>query len=125
MKISTQINKEKNLRIHKIDGLVNSNEVKEMLAMFYKSPEYDPDMNALWDMGGADFSTVTSEEIASITRMVENNSGQGNKIKVALIVTGDLEFGLSRMIDTQLSASTSIEVIVSRNYDEAEKWLEG
>ena len=125
MEISTQINKERNVRSHKVDGLINVNELKEMLAAFYKSPEYDPDMNVLWDLWDADFSSVTSEEVKSLTRMVEKHWGQGRKSKAALIVSGDLDYGLSRMYEILLSGSSPNNVMVFRNYDEAEKWLIG
>ena len=124
MEIDTQISRGKNLRKHKVDGLINVNALKEMLASFYKSPEYDPDMNVLWDLRDADFSSVTSEDVASLAGMIAQHWGQGEKAKAALIVSKDLDFGLSRMYELLLTGSSPNKVMVMRNYGEAEKWLE-
>jgi hypothetical protein len=124
MEITTQINEKRNIRFHKIDGLINIGELKDMLASFYKSPDYDPDMNVLWDLREADFSSITSEDVASFAGMIEKYWGQGKKSKAALIVSRDLDFGLSRMYELLLTASSPNRVIVFRNYDDAEEWLE-
>ena len=125
MEISTQINKERNLRSHKVKGLIIVRELNEMLVGLYKSTEYDPDMNALWDLRDADFSSVTTAEVRSLIEMVKEHWGQGGKSKAALIVTRDFDYGLSRMYEILMSGSTSDNIMVFRKYDEAEKWLEG
>lgn len=124
VEIKTQISKDRNIRKHKVDGSINASKLKEMLAAFYKSPDYDPDMNVLWDLTNADFSSVTSEEVASLAGMIEKYWGQGKKSKAALIVKGDLGYGLSRMYEILLTGSSPNNVCVFRDYDEAEGWLE-
>jgi len=125
MEISIQINKERNLRSHKVKGLISVRELKENLLGIYKSPEYYPDMNALWDLRDADFSSVTTAEVRSLIEMVKEYWGQGGKNKAALIVSRDLDYGLSRMYEILMSGSSSGNIMVFRKYDEAEKWLEG
>ncbi len=98
MEISTLIDKERNVRSHKVKGLISVRDLKEKLLAFYMSPDYDPDMNALWDLREADFSSVTSAEVESLMEMVKEHWGQGGKSKAALIVSKDLDYGLSRMV---------------------------
>jgi hypothetical protein len=123
MEISTQIDKARNHRSHKVNGSISVDEIKKMLATFYQSSEYDPDMDVLWDLRDADFSSVRSEDVASLTGMVEKFWGQGGKAKAALIVSGDLDFGLSRMYEMLLTGSSPEKVMVFRDYDEAKNWL--
>jgi hypothetical protein len=124
MEIATQINEERNIRFHKIDGPINVDILKDTLASFYKSPDYDPDMNILWDLKDADFSSVTFEDVESLAGMIEKYWGKGEKSKAALIVSKDLGFGLSRMYELLLTGSSPNRVMVFRQYDEAEEWLE-
>ena len=123
MEISTQFNEELNLRIHKVEGPIDVDQLKEMLSALYKSPEYDPNMNALWDLRAADFTSVTTEQVASMTGMVEKYWAKEGQSKASLIVSRDLDFGLSRMYEMLLSGSSPDKVMVFRDYDEAEKWL--
>ena len=123
MEMSTQFNEEENLRIHKVEGPIDVDQLKEMLSALYESPGYDPDMNALWDLRTADFTSVKNEQIASLTGMVEKYWAKEGQGKAALIVTRDLDFGLSRMYEMLLSGSSPDKVMVFRDYDEAEKWL--
>ena len=123
MEISTQFNAEENQRIHKVEGTIDVDQIKEMLSALYNSPDYDPNMNALWDLRAADFTSVTTEQITSLTGMVEKYWGKGGQGKAALIVSRDLDYGLSRMYEMLLSGSSPDKVMVFRDYDEAENWL--
>ena len=123
MEITTQINEEENLRIHRVEGPIDVDRLTEMLSALYQSPGYDPNMNALWDLRAADFTAVTSEQISSVTGLVEKFWGKEGEGKAALIVTRDLDFGLSRMYEMLLSGASPDRVMVFRDYDEAEKWL--
>ena len=123
MEISTRFNEEENLRIHKVEGTIDVDQIKEMLSALYNSPDYVPNMNALWDLRAADFTAVTTEQITSLTAIVEKYWGKGGQGKAALIVSRDLDFGLSRMYEMLLSGSSPDKVMVFRDYHEAENWL--
>lgn len=122
MEISTQIDRRRNVRIHRVTGLISVHELEKKLAEFYKSPEYVPSMNALWDLKDADFSSVTPSEVHSLVGLVKNFWRQSGKRKAALIVTKNSDYGLSRMYEILLSEVTD-NVMVFKDYDKAEKWL--
>jgi hypothetical protein len=125
MEISTQIDKERNLRSHKVKGLISVPEMKEVLTGLYRSPEYDPAMNSVWDLRDADFSSVTSAEVRSLVEMIRGHWGTGEKSRAALVVAKELGYGLSRMYEILMTGRTSGTIMVFRDYNEAEKWLEG
>ena len=123
MEISTQIDRKRNVRIHRLIGPTSVPELEKISAGFYKSPDYDLGMNALWDLKDADFSSVTSSDIDSIVGLAKKLWGQGGKRKVALVVTKELDYGLSRMYEILMSEVTSDNIMVFKDYDKAEKWL--
>ena len=119
----TYINKEDNYRLHIIKDLINVDELIEKLEKFYKSSNYDPKMNSLWDLRDADFSSVTSKQVHSAMEMVKKNWSQEGTVRAALLVSKDLDYGLSRMYAILMDGATSGKVMVFRNYDEAVKWI--
>jgi hypothetical protein len=82
MIIHTQLDKERNVRIHKVQGLIDVGGLKEMLTGFYNSHEYDPDMNAIWDLKEAETTAVTTEDVTSLAEMVKKILGSGRKEQV-------------------------------------------
>ena len=80
-------------------------------------------MNALWDMRDADFSSVTTAEVHSLVEMVKKYWGQTGKSKSALTVASDFDYGMTRMYEILMTVNTSSNIMVFKNYDEAEKWL--
>ncbi len=123
MEVEAQLNKENNIRYHKITGLINVNELMNKLGVFYKSSDYDPDMNSLWDLRFADFSAVKPDAVRALVDLVKQYWGKEKQSKSALVVQSDFEYGLSRMYEILMTLSNSGNVTVFRNYNEAEKWL--
>ena len=122
MKLRTQINK--NLRIHTITGIISTGKIMEHLRLFYKSPEYNPAMNSLWDLREADFTEVEPHEVRGLMEMVKGHWGKNDTAKSALLVTKDLDFGLARMYEMLMDGGTAGSVMVFRDYNEAVEWLE-
>jgi hypothetical protein len=125
MEFLVHIDKKKNYRSHKITGLINATELYNLLSKFYKSSQFDPNMNSLWDLREADFSAVTSDEVQSFVTIVKKYFGQeGQDNKAAIIVSSNFEYGIARMYEIPLSLGTSGNITVFKNYDDAENWLE-
>jgi hypothetical protein len=123
MEMHTQIDKKRNLRSHRVTGLINVSELKQKLEEFYISPAYDPKMDALWDMRDADFSAVTTDEIYSFVNMVKSYWGQTGQGKSAIVVESVFDYGMTRMYEIILTLNTSSNIMVFKDYDEAQKWL--
>ena len=121
--ITTQIDRERNLRIHCVTGALTFDELVNTLKEIYSAPDFDPDMNSLWDLREADVSTFETPDIQNLKNFVGKHWGTKGKSKSAIVVSRDLDFGLSRMYEFYLQAKSSSEVQVFREYDEALKWI--
>ena len=98
-------------------------DVESTLFAITHGSEYPPDVNTLWDMGKIDFSEVDESFIQRIISMRRKFPERGNA-KVALIVSSDLGFGLSRMYKSFSEvAEMSQNINVFRDRAKAEKWL--
>lgn len=123
MDISTKIDDERNLRLHSIEGCINLGQLKEILAEFYKSPNYDPEMNVLWDLRKADMSKVLSLEVSAFAEMVKQYRGEPNNKAALLVANRNLDFGLTRMFEIFMEGTLHDNIKVFKDYNEAEKWL--
>lgn len=124
MEISTEINKKKNIRVHTVRGIIDINDLAGQLKEIYSSSCFDPDMNVFWDLQKADFSNVSSEDTMSFMEFVSKHWGTGGKSKAALVVSRDLEFGMSRMYQIMMEGATSSKIAVFRDTDKAKEWIE-
>lgn len=124
MEFLIHIDEKKNIRSLKVTGLINITELLNKLGDFYKSSEYDPDMNALWDLRDADFTSITADSVHSFVEIVKKYWGRNNQNnKAALIVSSDFDYGIARMYEIPLSMGTSGNIMVFKDYEEAESWL--
>ena len=124
MNISTKINAEKKLRIHVVEGSININELAKFLKNLYNSDEISPSLNVFWDLRKADFSKVSSSQIRNFTEFIGKNWGIGGKNKAALIVSKDLDYGLSRMYQMLMDNVSQSKISIFKDMDEAEKWID-
>lgn len=124
MEITTEINKEKNIRRHIVKGTIDRSEFIQSLKEIYNSSDFDPKMNALWDLQEADFSDVFSEDITAFIDSFDRKWGCGEEIKIALVVSSDLSYGMSRMFEIMRGNLTSNEIVVFRDINKAKEWIE-
>ena len=124
MEISTEINKEKNMRCHIVRGVVDISELTNCLKEIYNSSDLDPDMNVFWDLQKADLSRISTEEVSAFMKYVSSQWGAGGTSKAALVVSRDLEYGMSRMYEMMMGGATSSKIAVFRDIDKAKEWIE-
>ncbi len=123
MEISSKFYTNENRRTHTVKGVLGAEKVKTHLREIYASPDFQPDMDVLWDLREADFSSISTPDVKSIRNLVKNHWGIAGKSKGALVVSGDHEFGLSRMFGSLLEAASSSEVRVFRDMAKAKEWF--
>ncbi len=124
MNISTKINANKNLRIHSVEGNIDTDELTKFLKNLYNSDEINPAMNVFWDLRKANFSKVSSSQVRNFTEFVGKNWGVGGENKAALIVSKDLDYGLSRMYQMLMDNTSQSKISIFKDMDEAEKWID-
>lgn len=123
MDITTEIDVKANLRIHKVTGDVTVKSIMAKLEQVYSEPDFDPEMNVLWDMREAKMSSVSSSDVEQLSNFVAGRWGTGGRSRAALVVSRDFEFGISRMYEIFLESRSATQVQVFRDFDEALLWI--
>jgi hypothetical protein len=123
LEISIELDKEKNIRRHVVKGVIDVRELAEYLKGIYASSDSYTEMNVFWDLQTADFSSVSSEDVRSFMAYVSKIWGKRGKSKAALVVSSDLDFGLSRMYQILMEGATSNTVEVFKDKNEAAEWI--
>jgi len=123
MNITTDNNEKDNLRIHKVTGKIVFDKLMDELKKIYSKPDFNPEMNTLWDLRDADVSSFPSEQVQHIQSFVSQYWGKSGKSQSALIVSEDVAYGLSRMYEIMSEGKTASKIMVFRDYEEALKWV--
>lgn len=85
------------------------------------SGEYLPDVSTLWDCCKLDFSSLDRGIEDQIIALHKLNPQRGGA-RIAIVVSGELGFGLSRMYELK-SQGLQQKMMVFRDIDEARAWL--
>ncbi|MBW2192582.1 MAG: hypothetical protein JRF27_02220 [Deltaproteobacteria bacterium] len=123
MEITTNIDKEAGLRTHKVTGTLSIDDLMAKLGEIYSIPDFQPDMNVLWDLRSADLASFSTSDIQKVRDFVGYKWGTGGSSRAALVVSRDIDFGLSRMYEISLESITTSLLQVFRDFDEALTWL--
>lgn len=75
-KISTEIDTKRNVRTHVVVGSITVRELVESLSKIYSSSLFDPNINSLWDLREADFSSFAQSDINLVKNMVDRHWGR-------------------------------------------------
>jgi hypothetical protein len=123
MPIDTRIDPDGGLRVHSLNGRLQFEEVRDTLEELYSSPDFDPAMNALWDVRDASTADISLEDVRKIAQLVSGRRPKEGLSRVALVVSRDVDFGLARMYEMKLEDVAHSEVRVFRDIEEALTWL--
>ena len=123
MSIDTRIDPDDGLRVHSLNGRLRFEEVRDTLEALYASPDFDPAMNALWDVRDANLTDISSDDVRKIAQLVSGRRPKEGFSRVALVVSRDVDFGLARMYEMQLEDGSHSAVRVFRDIGEAMTWL--
>lgn len=115
----------KGIRTHKITGVVNLTDFSNMLTAVYNSADFEANLHSLWDVRAADFSAVTPQDIRSLAGLVRVNWAEKRKNKAAIVVSGLVDFGISRMYEQVLGPAATGKVMIFRDIKPAWDWIEG
>jgi hypothetical protein len=121
--ITTSTEPRTGARLHRVEGELQLDVLQRALEAVYQSEHFDPDGDVLWDVREADLSSFSSSDVRQVADFVEQHWGGSGSSRAALVVSGDLDFGLARMYEQLLESRRSGEVRVFRDLDDAVDWL--
>ena len=123
MTLTTTIDNETGARSQVVTGELTPEELLNALEQIYTGPDYQPEVRALWDLRGAQLHRFSQRDIRRVADFVAANRNAPPGTPAALVVGRTLDFGLARMYEQMLVASTEVRTKVFRDIDEARAWL--
>jgi hypothetical protein len=109
MIVNTVVDKKASVMIHTVTGEMTFDEIKSSYEAILSHPDYQEDMNSIWDMRNADASKFDRQDVIRLARYFETQLKNRAEFKVAVIVSRDLEYDLSRMKLLQLICQQRLE----------------
>ncbi len=124
MTVNTVVDKKASVAIHTVTGEITFQEIRSSYESVHSHPDFQENMNSIWDIRDADASKFDSQEVIKIARYFETQTKTRAKYKVAVIVSRDLEYGVSRKYQVA-AADLPAKIGIFINLDEAKKWVTG
>ena len=122
MSITTSVDNDKQLTTHTVIGEVSFEEGMTTLKQFW---EDRPTMNVLWDYRKGSLARVSSVDLERMVDYVTVHSEKRAGGKTAIVVSRDLESGLSRVLDTLRDISrVPFQLQDFRSMEKANQWLD-
>jgi hypothetical protein len=124
MIVTTFVDKNSSVMIHTVTGEITFEEVKSSYETLRAHPNYQEDIFTIWDIRDADASKFDSQDVIRLARYFETQIKNRTKYKVAVIVSRDLEYGLSRMYQVA-TADLPAKIGIFINLEDAKIWGTG
>ena len=121
MSVAFQISKERAVVTGR--GDLTASDLVEAAAQVYGDPQFRPGMSTLLDVRGA-CPAVTGDEVRMIVSFVSRNLEERGKGSCAIVTDRSVDYGMARMGQVLMEA-LGIELMVFRELEDAERWLDG
>jgi hypothetical protein len=123
MPVDVTIDQDDRLITYTATGDITVADMKAAFESIFDHPDFEPGMNALCDAKYASFPEMSFGEVQELVGLLgERSERRGKDFKVALLVRGNPEFGLSSLFEMQ-TYSLPFDVQVFRKTAEAKEWL--
>ena len=114
-------NEEQNVLYLKLSGQLSKEAILSVLNWARSDEKYKKSTGRIWDFREADLSSVDAMTIIEMAQYPNEFPTETNDVKVALVASADLEYGLGRMFEMATESSAAIQVF--RSIAKAEDWL--
>jgi hypothetical protein len=105
-----------------VTGELVLKELKDALEGVYDDPDFRPGMHALWQIKEGTIGVSATELPVLIKLLEERSDKRGTGYKAAIVVRGNLDFGLSTLF--QMNAyELPFEVKVFQSLTQARQWI--
>lgn len=121
MPITYDIDRSQNLTIFTLLGEVS---VQDFFATLNRYGNAGPTLFELYDARSLEGRRLSAEEMDMLTDYLFRFSNvRPGGSKTAIVASGDLDFGLSRMLSTLTEGKTVYTIQAFRDMDDAKNWL--
>ena len=120
--IHTKVDQANDLTINTVYGPTSIDEILAAIKAYLSGKITG---KVLWNFKQADGAAIVSEDLIHLQEVVRRIAPAGKRRKVAIVVSRDLGFGLSRMAESRAEmADINADYYVTRRLEEALAWLE-
>ena len=125
MKIRTEINQKKNVRVHTVSGQFDIDTLYQSLTEMHTRLPMHTAMNVLWDLRAAEgIGSLDTGQLDKIIGLVGNNWGTEGRNKAALVVSRAVDYGLARVYEQQVENQTPSQIRVFKDLKKAVRWID-
>jgi hypothetical protein len=124
MTVTIIVDKKDAVMIHKVTGEITFEEIKSSYKAVLSHPDFQENIRVIWDLRDADASEIDRQDVIRLARYFETQLKNRAEFKVAVIVSRDVEFGLSRMYQVA-AADLPAKIGIFINLEDAKKWVTG
>jgi len=116
--------KEKDYFIIKTSGDTTPDDVEASLKQVLNDPDWSTGTHILYDNRLENFSNLSDGDMQRISLKFTQFNNKLKRSKIAMVMPGDIAFGLARMWETYTENSASFKTNIFRKIDDAFKWIE-
>jgi hypothetical protein len=124
MTIEINVDLNRNLKQYSLSGEISYHEIVKILKVNCENPDNTIVMNALFDLSGANMMNISSDQVLQMATLIGDNHNDCFTGKVAFVVSGEYDFGMTRMFELYLDGIVSADLNVFRDTKEALYWLD-
>jgi len=122
MTVTTVVDKKALVVIRTVTGEITFEEIRSSYESVCSHSDFQENMNSIWDLRDADASKFDSQEVIKIARYFETQTKNRTRYKVAVIVSRNLEYGLSKKYQVA-AADLPAKIGIFSTLEEAKKWV--
>ena len=124
MIIETTTIKEHKIRIHTLTGEFNFEYLFQSIFDVYNDPDFNPQFQSVWDFSQVkQMQIISFEQLEKIVAYVVWKRTKFGKIRTAIVVSEEIDFGLAQMYEQEMEATNQGEINVFRKIDTALEWI--
>lgn len=124
MEYEISINEFSSLFVVKTNGPIDLETERLMLSEVVLHPRWDGCFNLLFDRTESTLHHLTADDIKKLSELMKEYSGLLGNIKIAIVLSSNLNFGLGRMLEAYMSYDMKCRVCILHTTMEAEHWLD-
>ena len=122
MPVKTVIDNKTGVMIRTVTGEITFEEIKSSYEASLTHPDFQMNMQVIWDVRDADASKFQRRDIIRIARYFETQLKDRADYKAAVVVSRDLESDLTKVYQVA-AADLSPKIGIFRSLEEAKKWV--
>ncbi len=123
MNLITVFDPARMVRTHRVTGIINLPAFRGILENLYASKQFNTDMNALWDLRLADFSSIMPEHARELMHVVVSRWGRTGQCRSAIVVASVAEFEIARVYESQFGRAAPCKIRIFMDLNLALEWL--